>query len=546
MQQPAAPIEVRQRIPGRHPAGGQREPERDGSEHHQQRRQRGRGSCAAGAPARRRGGKLGRELARRTQSHLRAQLARPRSRRLAARLWRRRFALVYLACLCAFARQMVRFGDRHTGYSSLILFGDHFAPQRLPQLAPVPLYTYARQVGYDGQFYAQIAVAGNPFDRDLARALDAPAYRERRILLPLIVHIVGLGRPAVIIQLFALANLLCLALLAALLARWWFPPTDLDNLIRWAGIVFGAGLVVSTTRSLTDGPALLLIAIGARQLERGRTWAAAVVLGLAGLVRETSVLCAVAFWPRAIGRTGRTNLGGPAPRRAGHDRLRRADGRVDRDPVRPLRAHRRAAQRGPAVLRARQQGRASWATCGGRAASTRPLRDELLIAATLVVQIGFLIARPQPRQTLVANRRCRSPCSRRSSAGRCGRDFPRRRPGRCCRCRWPSTASCRARAGGSCCWLSATSASSPSPICSSTIVPTEQLAFADGIGARYEAGWMVPEHGRARHLALGLRHGDALARQSQRRPARGDARFPAALGRGPVGDGFGRNQPRNY
>ena len=26
------------------------------------------------------------------------------------------------------------------------------------------------------------------------------------------------------------------------------------------------------------------------------------------------------------------------------------------------------------------------------------------------------------------------------------------------------------------------------------IVPTEQLAFVDGVGARYEAGWMVPEH----------------------------------------------------
>jgi hypothetical protein len=219
------------------------------------------------------------------------------SQSFAGRIWRRRFALVYLACLCAFARQVARFGDRHTGYSSLILFGDHFAPQRLRRLADVPLYTYARQVGYDGQFYAQIAVAGNPLSRDLAQALDAPAYRERRILLPLVAHAVGLGRPALIIQLFALANLFCLALLGALLARWWFPPTDLDNLIRWAGILFGAGLVVSATRSLTDGPALLLIAIGARQLERGRVRAAAVVLGLAGLVRETSVLCAAAFWP---------------------------------------------------------------------------------------------------------------------------------------------------------------------------------------------------------------------------------------------------------
>ncbi len=428
-----------------------------------------------------RGCKLGRELAQ-AQTHF---------QHLGGLIWRRRFAFVYLACLCAFARQIARFGDRHTGYSSLILFGDHFAPQRLPQLADVPLYTYARQVGYDGQFYAQIAVAGNPFSRDLAHALDAPAYRERRILLPLIMHAVGLGHPRLIIQAFALANLFCLALLAALLARWWFPPTDLDNLVRWTGILFGAGLVVSATRSLTDGPALLLIAIGARQLERGRTWAAAIVLGLAGLVRETSVLCAVVYWPS-----------------------QRAD------PGEPIwRARRRALLAtiicvGPIALwtailfghyghigglrniappffalagKARELAD-DWRTRG----FDRAMRDEILVAATLAVQIGFLIARPQPREPW-----WRIGASFAAFAAFLGWPVWEGFPSAAARALLPVSLAFnrlvpRTRRGflllavGNLGLLAL-------PDLFASIVPTEQVTFAGGISAHHEGGWLVPE-----------------------------------------------------
>ena len=227
-----------------------------------------------------------------------------------AELWGRRYAIVYLALVVRFVIEIGRWHDPHTGFSSLIDFGDQFAARRVASLSDVPLYTYARSSGYDGQFYAQLAVAGNPLDPELDRALDAPGYRARRALLPALVHLAGLGRPAWIIQVYALANLLCFLILAALLARWWFPPTDLHNLLRWVGTLFGAGLMVSVTRSLTDGPALLVIALGGRLLEQNRRWLGAAILGAAGLVRETSVLCAAAFaptapaerraWPRAL------------------------------------------------------------------------------------------------------------------------------------------------------------------------------------------------------------------------------------------------------
>jgi hypothetical protein len=217
--------------------------------------------------------------------------------------WNWRYIIIYAALLIRIGVEIGRFHNGDTGFSALVDFGDLFAARRVPQLAEVPIYTQVRSAGYDGQFYAQLAVAGNPFDPGLRTALDSPAYRARRILLPALVHIAGLGEPAHIIQIYALANLFCLLVLAALLARWWFPPTDLQNLLRWTGTLFGAGMMVSVTRSLVDGPALLVVAVGARLVENGRRALGAAVLAAAGLVRETSVLCAAAFLPE--GRTGR-------------------------------------------------------------------------------------------------------------------------------------------------------------------------------------------------------------------------------------------------
>jgi hypothetical protein len=51
------------------------------------------------------------------------------------------------------------------------------------------------RAGYDGQFYAQIAVAGNPFDPALVTALDSVAYRNRRVLVPALAHVMGWAGP---------------------------------------------------------------------------------------------------------------------------------------------------------------------------------------------------------------------------------------------------------------------------------------------------------------------------------------------------------------
>jgi hypothetical protein len=232
------------------------------------------------------------------------QRHRPNCRNAGVRLWDRRYAVLYLGLALAFSVTIAHSYDRHTGFTSAEIFGERFRGRRLPQLHDVPIYTY-RGDGYDGQFYAQLAVAGNPLAPELRAALDSPAYRSRRILLPVLAHLAGLGRPIWVLNAFALSNLLCWWILAWVLATWWFPPDGLHNLLRWVGTLFGAGMIVSVTHSLTDGPALLFIALGVRCVERHRTWLGAGVLALAGLVRETSIICAAAFAlpvPRDKGR----------------------------------------------------------------------------------------------------------------------------------------------------------------------------------------------------------------------------------------------------
>ena len=222
------------------------------------------------------------------------QRHRPSLRNAVARLRGRSYAVLYLGLALAFGVAIGRSYDRHTGFTGSEVFGERFRARRIPQLHDAPIYTY-RGDGYDGQFYAQLAVAGNPLAPELRVALDLPAYRSRRLLLPLLAHLAGLGRPSWVLNAFALSSLLCWWILAWALARWWFPPDGLHNLLRWVGTLFGAGMIVSVTHSLTDGPALLFVALGVRCLERNRTWLGAGVLALAGLVRETSIICAAAF-----------------------------------------------------------------------------------------------------------------------------------------------------------------------------------------------------------------------------------------------------------
>ena len=210
----------------------------------------------------------------------------------------RRFPLhvwpVLAAVLFVLAVVAVRW-DARTGLTSLLRFGDTFAAHRLPAVAALPLRTYAGD-GYDGQFYAQLAV-----DPDIRRpavqaALDNPRYRARRMLLPAVIHVAGGGHPWLTLQLFALANVAVWLGLGWLLWRRVAGLGWIGTGI-WLACLLSLGALDSIRLSLTDLPAMLLVFLAVAAAERGRRVPALAALTAAVLTRDTALLAAGAASP---------------------------------------------------------------------------------------------------------------------------------------------------------------------------------------------------------------------------------------------------------
>jgi hypothetical protein len=197
--------------------------------------------------------------------------------------------LLYVAIVVVFAISIKQFHHRGTGFTYLINFGDRFYWQQLPAVRAVPHFTFPNDVGYDGQWYAQLAVEPLLRDRAIDRALDTPPYRARRILFSWTAYLAGLGNPRWILQAYAAQNIVAWGLLAVLLLRW-FPPTRARNVLPWVGCLFGVGLASSVRFALLEGPGMVVIALAVWAVERNRSWLGTGLLALAGLGRETNLI----------------------------------------------------------------------------------------------------------------------------------------------------------------------------------------------------------------------------------------------------------------
>ena len=188
-----------------------------------------------------------------------------------------------------------QFYQPDTGFTSLIMFGDQFESSASPHLQRTP-HAVDRGSGYDGQFYAQIALDPLLRSRSTVRALDNAPYRGRRILLPWVSHLAGFGQPWLVLQAYALVNVACWLGLAWLLLRW-LPAGQIRPVFAWTACMLSDGLLSSIRQSLPDGPSMLLLALGVAMAEGHRRNAVAGLLGLAGLARETNLLGAVILVP---------------------------------------------------------------------------------------------------------------------------------------------------------------------------------------------------------------------------------------------------------
>jgi hypothetical protein len=147
--------------------------------------------------------------------------------------------------------------------------------------------------GYDGQFFAVLATDPLVLDPATAESLDAPSYRSRRILLPLVAWLVTLGRDSaapfaylVLCWGFGLAGV---GLLAIWLERAGRSP--------WLALLYAAsgGVVVSFLRATPDAAVTALVLAGLWAARTGRDRSALAALTAAALARETAVLAAVAL-----------------------------------------------------------------------------------------------------------------------------------------------------------------------------------------------------------------------------------------------------------
>jgi hypothetical protein len=203
-----------------------------------------------------------------------------------------------------FLASVARFYHRDTGFTSFIAFpaGHEY---EAPALRAIPHFDYPAWASYDGQFYAQRALDPLVRDPEVDRAMDLAPYRARRILFSWTAYIFGLGRPAWILEAFALQNVVSWLILAILLTRW-LPLRSRRALALWTACMFSHGLLWSVRFALLDGPSLVLTTCAVLAAERGTPLVSAAVAGLNGLGRETNVLGAAAQpvfggkWPSSI------------------------------------------------------------------------------------------------------------------------------------------------------------------------------------------------------------------------------------------------------
>lgn len=189
------------------------------------------------------------------------------------------------------------------GFTYLIEFGGMNRDQLIPEIRAVNHYEIPNSGGYDGQWYAQIAVHPNLGDLAATNASDFTLrYRARRILFEWTAWLIGGGSPIRVLNAYALQNIVCWYLLAALMLRW-FPPVSWGNWFRWTTVLLSFGLIFSVRCALLDGPALLLVAFAMALAEGGHPWLGALFMGIAGVGKDTSIIGATALEPPGVAGT---------------------------------------------------------------------------------------------------------------------------------------------------------------------------------------------------------------------------------------------------
>jgi hypothetical protein len=175
--------------------------------------------------------------------------------------------------------------------SRFVTAGDRFSN---PAEVPESLSVLRNQDGYDGQFYYRLAL--DPFTaerREFGIELDNPMYRHQRILYPVLVWALSRGDPQAALRWMVGVNFAALCLLGwigGLLARS-AGASALSGLV----FAFYPGFLLTLSRNLVEIVAACVLFAALLLLRQRRHVGAMVLLALAALAKETTLLVSVAL-----------------------------------------------------------------------------------------------------------------------------------------------------------------------------------------------------------------------------------------------------------
>lgn len=172
------------------------------------------------------------------------------------------------------------------GPSAFVLAGDQFSNQ---QQVPANVTVRQDSTGYDGQYVLRLALDPFTTERtDFGVTLDRPAYRQQRIVLPLVAWLLSKVTSLPVTWLLIAINTIAIAVaagFASVLAR------ELGRNPAW-GLLLAMlpGVLIGLARDLTEPLSwcFLLAALCARR--SGRHWVAAALFVAAVGTRETTLL----------------------------------------------------------------------------------------------------------------------------------------------------------------------------------------------------------------------------------------------------------------
>ena len=197
--------------------------------------------------------------------------------------------LCYFTSVLLFIYCLIPSYSENKKFTKLLNIGSTYFKNAVPSLMLMEPYVIDNSLGYDGQFYCQIATDPSLKDPELIKAIDLPAYRAQRILIPFICYVAALGDGIKAIHIYSVINIIFWIFTSFVLLHF-FPIRNFRDFIAWFFTLFSYGMVFSVTRSLVDLPAAFFIILAVYFFEKNFFNGGIVSLGLGVLTRETNLL----------------------------------------------------------------------------------------------------------------------------------------------------------------------------------------------------------------------------------------------------------------